>query len=160
MRGRSLTNNVVIATIVAILLSFAGLYFIFPPHALSVLLNGLFAGAMTAIGVTYHKLLWDAWFNSDDFNRVRQMTLTIGGQWLVISLFIIVSIYANIAYLPPTVYMATLFARWLATVIAILQVTAPDYGDGLFYGADRKFLLLGLIIGASTGVGAILIQGF
>jgi hypothetical protein len=143
----------------AILVSFAGLYFTFPPQTLSVLLNGLFAGAMTAIGVTYYKLLWDAWFNPDDFNRVRQMTLTIGGQWVVISLFITTSIYTNSGNFPVSYFVASLFARYLATVVAVFQVTAPDYGDGLFYGADRKFLWLGLIVGTLVGVGVVIYQG-
>lgn len=159
MRGKSLTNNVVIVTVLAILLSFAGLYYTFRPALLAVLLNGLFAGAMTAIGVTYYRLLWDAWFSPDDFNRVRQMTLTIGGQWIVIGLFITASIYANFADYPSTFYTATLFARWLATIIAVFQVTAPDYGDGLFYGADRKFLGLGLTVGVLVGAGIVLLQG-
>lgn len=158
MRGKSLTNNMVIATITAILLSFAGLYYLFSSALLGSLLNGLYVGSMTAIGVTYYKLLWDAWFNPDDFNRVRQMTLTIGGQWIVISLFILTSAYLNFAELPTSFYISTLFARYLATVVAVFQVTAPDYGDGLFYGADRKFLGLGLIAGAITGVAVVLLQ--
>lgn len=159
MRGPSLTNSRVIFVILAIVASFVGLYYIFPPSMLSVILNGLFAGVMMAIGVTYYKLLWDAWFSPDDFNRVRQMTLTIGGQWVVISLFIVTSIYANSGNFPATYFAASLFARYLATVVAIFQVTAPDYGDGLFYGADRKFLGIGLLLGVIMGVGVVFAQG-
>lgn len=159
MQGRSLTNNTVISIALAVMISFAGLYFTFDPATLNVLLNGLFAGAMTAIGVTYYKLLWDAWFSPDDFNRVRQMTLTIGGQWLVISLFIWTSIYVNSGNYPTTFVISSLFARYLATIVAVFQVTAPDYGDGLFYGADRKFLGLGLLVGLLVGVGVVFYQG-
>lgn len=149
----------VISIALAIVISFTGLYLTFDPATLTILLNGLYAGAMTAIGVTYYKLLWDAWFNPNDFNRVRQMTLTIGGQWLVISLFICTSIYVNSANFPTTYIISSLFARYLATVVAIFQVTAPDYGDGLFYGADRKFLGIGLLTGLLVGVGVIAFQG-
>lgn len=159
MRGQSLTNNMVLSIVLAILVSFAGLYFTFSPVILNVLLNALFAGAMTAIGVTYYKLLWDAWFSPDDFNRVRQMTLTIGGQWVVISLFIWTSIYVNSGNYPTTFVISSLFARYLATLVAVFQVTAPDYGDGLFYGADRKFLGLGLTVGIIVGIGVVLYQG-
>lgn len=158
MKGQSLTNNKVIAVTAMILLSFAALYYAFPSDLLSAMLNGLFVGSMTAIGVTYYKLLWDAWFNPYDFNRVRQMTLTIGGQWIVISLFILTSAYINYAELPSTFFISTLFARYLATIVAIFQVTAPDYGDGLFYGADRKFLSIGLIAGAIAGLAVVLLQ--
>lgn len=159
MRGTNLTNNRVISIVAAILVSFVGLYLTFTPLYLSVLLNGLFAGAMSAIGITYYKLLWDAWLNPNDFNRVRQMTLTIGGQWVVISLFIATSIYANHGNYPATYFVVSLFARYLATVVAVFQVTAPDYGDGLFFGADRKFLATGLVIGAAIGVSVIIFQG-
>lgn len=159
MQGQRLTNKRLVLVVIAIVLSFAGLYFSFTPSTLVILLNGLFIGAMAAIGVTFHRLLWDAWANPDDFNRVRQMTLTIAGQWLVIMIWVLTSVYTNAADMPTYAFASVAFARYLATIVAIFQVTAPDYGDGLFYGADRKFLGLGLIIGTAIAMLTVFIQG-
>lgn len=159
MQSQQLTNRRVVYTLLAIVLSFIVLYFSFSPSTLISLLNGLLAGAMASIGVTYHRLLWDAWVNPNDFGRVRQMSLTIAGQWVVIILGCTTSIYIRSADMPSTAFATVSFARYLAIWMAIFQVTAPDFGQGVFFGADRKFLGLGIISGLAVAVATILAQG-
>jgi len=159
MQSQPLTNRRVLITLALIVLSFVCLYFAFTPKVLISLLNGLLAGAMVSIGVTYHRLLWDAWVNPNDYGRVRQMSLTVAGQWVVIILGCLTSIYINTAELPTNAFVTVSFARYLAIWLAIFQVTAPDFGQGVFYGTDRKFLGLGIFSGLLVAVVAILAQG-
>ena len=154
-----LTNRRVLLTLALIVLSFVCLYYLFTPNHLISLLNGLLAGAMAAIGITYHRLLWDAWVNPNDYGRVRQMSLTVAGQWVVIILGCLTSIYIRTADFPTTAFAVVSFARYLAVWMAVFQVTAPDYGQGVFYGTDRKFLGLGIVSGLIVAFAAIYAQG-
>lgn len=150
-------SRVILATF-GIVGLFAIIFNSFSPSNLIVLLNGLFVGSLVAIAVAYKELLWEALVGDGHYDRYRQMTLSIFMQWVVIGIGVGTSIFIKVTDLPTTAYTAVAFARYLATVAAVLQITSPDLGQGLWYGRDRKVLLISFGFGISVAVGVIFLQ--
>lgn len=151
-------SRVVIASIV-IIAGFIILYNIFTPANLIILLNGLFVGSLVSIAIAYHELVWMAIRGDGIYDRIRQMTLGFAVQWLVIIIGASTSIYIRMADLPTTTFTMVALSRYLAIVAAILQVTAPDFGLGLFHGRDRKVLTASVITGLIVSFAVIVAQG-
>jgi len=155
---KSLSNSRVIAGFVVAIIGFLFLYHFFRPADLIILLNSVFAGSLVAIAVAYKDLLWAAIRGEGAYDRTRQFTISVFLQWVVIAIGVSTSIYVRAADLPTTAYVAIAFARYVATIAAILQVMAPDMGYDFFYGRDRKSLTLSVTIGIIVAVVTILIQ--
>ena len=151
--------SLVVLAGLGIIAGFIVLHSLFAPGDLIILLNGLLVGSMSAIAVAYHELIWYAIKGEGVYNRVRQMTLGFALMWIVFGIGLGTSIYIRVADLPATAYTSVAFARYLAIVAAILQVTAPDFGLGLFHGRDRKVLTASIGIGLVVAVVTILLQG-
>lgn len=117
------------------------------PERVIVLLNGLFAGSMVAIVVAYHKLIWFALLGRGEYNRVRQMTLGFAVGWGAICIGVANSIMLRASGEAIPTSELTAVARYLAIIAAMLQVTAPDFGLGLFHGRDRRVLWTGATLG-------------
>lgn len=117
------------------------------PDRTIVMLNGLFAGSMVAIVVAYHRLIWFALLGRGEYDRVRQMTLGFAACWAAVCVGVANSIWlrAQGGYIPTSELTAV--ARYLAIIAAMLQVTAPDFGLGLFHGRDRRVLWTGATLG-------------
>jgi hypothetical protein len=147
-------------TVLAFTFVFALLVFMFRPSELIMVLNGLFAGAMSAVVVAYGKLVWFAILGKRPYDDVRQMTLGFACGWAAICLGVAYSIYYRVTgdVQFPSSYLVAL-SRYLAIIAACLQVTAPDFGLGIFHGRDRKVLWAGGIIGTIVATIVIMLQG-
>lgn len=137
---------------------FFGLVAYSDPESLIIVLNGIFAGCMVAIVVAYHRLIAGAALGIGEYDRVRQMTMGFAVIWIAICLSSMTSIYARSEGTPLTAPMSTAGVRFLFILGAIMQITAPDFGLGLFHGRDRKTLWLGFVLGLITAIGTIYFQ--
>lgn len=123
-----------------------------------IVMNGVFSGCMVAIVVAYHRLIVGAALGLGEYNRVRQMTMGFAVAWSGICLSTLSSIYARSEGAPLTAPVLTAAVRYLFILAAVLQITAPDFGLGLFHGRDRKTLWLGFTLGAVTALATIWFQ--
>lgn len=145
---------------VGLLSLFFGLCFFIKASTLTILLNGIFIGTLTAIFITYWSLIWDAFKGVGYYDRVRQMILGFTLCWIAVVLSVLVGINIRIqgGSINSNYFIAA--SRYAAIIAAILQVSAPDFGLGFFYGLERKALWVGALIGAIVGVVLILAQNF
>lgn len=144
-------NRVVLAIVAAAAL-FAALLVVLPLPVLIVILNGVFAGTMAAIVVAYWRLLWNAVLGIRPYDRVRQMTLGFALCWMAYVLGVMVSVYLRSAGAEINTSVLTAASRYVAIIAAMLQVSAPDFGLGLFRGRDRKVLFTSVAVGAIVAV--------
>lgn len=142
-------NRVILSTGAAVAL-FAALSAATPLPEMIILFNGIFAGTMAAIAVAYWRLLLNAVLGIRPYDRVRQMALGFALCWLAYVLGVSVSIYLRSAGADVNSSLLTAASRYVASIAAILQVTAPDFGLGLFYGRDRKMLVAGVVVGVAV----------
>lgn len=126
----------------------------FEIETLIYIMNSTFAGAMVAILVAYWRLVWNALAGVRPYDRVRQMTLGFVLCWVAYCISVFTSIYFHSADLSGanTASLWTVFNRYIAIGAAVLQVTAPDFGLGIFHGRDRKTLWTGLTLGTVFGI--------
>ncbi|MGO8269287.1 hypothetical protein ACC862_24300 [Rhizobium ruizarguesonis] len=154
----NLAINRVITGALALSALFFGLVSAVDPVTLIVFLNSLFVGAMVAIIVAFHRLIIGAAFGFVEYDRVRQMTLGFAVVWAVVALSAANSIYLRSAGYDIPANAITAAGRYLAIVAAVLQVTAPDFGYGLFFGRDRRVLWAGFGLGSMAAVLAVWLQ--
>lgn len=157
MPPRSALNNVIIHSFMAFTL-FALLAFLLPLKTLIVLLNGVFVGAAVSVLVAYRKLFWNSILGVLPYDRVRQMALGFALCWTAYVISVLASIYVRSTGGDPASLMIVAAGRYIAIIAAVLQITAPDFGLGLFHGRDRKMLFLSLGLGLFTAVVAIVVQ--
>lgn len=150
--------NRVILSIVAAAALFAALSTVMPLSEMITLFNGIFAGTVAAITVAYWRLLLNAVLGIRPYDRVRQMTLGFALCWLACILGVAISIYFRSAGVDVNSSLLTAASRYVAIIAAILQVTAPDFGRGLFHGRDRKVLATGVAVGMIVAVFMIFAQ--
>jgi hypothetical protein len=154
----SLLINRVTVGVLALATLFFGLVSYADLEVLIIVLNSVFAGSMVAIAVAYHQLIIGAALGVGEYNRVRQMTIGFAVMWMVICLSSAGSIYARYKGAELTAPLLTATIRYLAIIGAVLQITAPDFGLGLFHGRDRKMLWTGFLLGTLTAVLTIWFQ--
>lgn len=150
--------NRVILGAVAALIGFWVLAATVAPAFLIVMLNGVYFGTVAAIIVAYGRLLLNAVGGVRPYDRVRQMTLGFFLMHVAYGITVIVSFYLRASGMDVTSTIGTAGSRYCAILAAILQVTAPDFGLGLFHGRDRKVLLTGVSIGLIVAVVMTLAQ--
>ena len=153
----SIMNRVVIASAVAAVAFFA-LYYSLPTEHMVILMNGLFAGSIAGIIVAYWRLLLNAVMGVKPYDRVQQMTLGFAGAWLALCLLIWSSVWLVSTGSAANTTFFGLAGRFTAIIAAVLQVTAPDFGLGLFHGRDRKVLTASLSVGFLVALAVILLQ--
>lgn len=154
----SLITNRVATGVLALAALYFGLVAYTDPERLIIILNGLFVGSMVAIAVAYHKLILGAALGLGEYTRVRQMTMGFAITWIAICLSATSSIYARSEGAPLTAPALTAAVRYLCIIAAVLQITAPDFGLGLFHGRDRKVLWTGFGLGIIAALAAIMFQ--
>ena len=150
-------NRVIMATILAIAL-FVALSATTPLSEMIILFNGIFAGTMAAVTVAYWRLLLNAVIGIRPYDRVRQMTLGFALCWLAYVLGAAASIYFRSSGIDVNSSPLTAASRYVAIIAAVLQVTAPDFGLGLFHGRDRKVLVTGVTVGMIVAVFVVFAQ--
>jgi hypothetical protein len=144
--------------ILALATVFFGLVTYVPPMTLIILLNGLFIGAVASVFVAYHELILGSIFGVEKYNRVQQMTVSFFVMWSVLAFSACLSAYNRSIDWPLAVPTGTVALRYLSIIAAILQVTAPDFGLGLFHGRDRKMLWVASLTGIIVAIAAIFFQ--
>lgn len=149
-----ITNRVLVGSAGFLLVLWAMLHAV-SPERLLILMNGALAGCGAAIMVAYGPLLWNALWGVRPYDRVRQMTLGFFLCWASLGTSLIASIYVRAADLPVPTLTIVCVGRALAIIAAVLQVTAPDFGLGIFHGRDRKVLSAGIVIGVIVAVLAV-----
>lgn len=155
---RSLARNTVLLSALALTALFLFLLRIFDRGNLIILLNGLFVGSIVSVVIAYKELIWQAVVGVGIYDRIRQMTLSFFLQWCVIIIGALTSIYIRALDLPSPVFTSVALMRYLSVIAALLQVTAPDFGLGLFHGRDRKVLSVSLSVGFIVAIIFVLIQ--
>lgn len=150
-------NRVIMASLAA-LAFFVVLVVSVRMENLIIALNGIFAGTMAAIAVAYWRLLWNAVLGIRPYDRVRQMTLGFALCWFAYLLGVAISICFRTAGYDVNTSLLTAASRYVAIIAAILQVTAPDFGLGLFHGRERKTMWTGIIFGLVVALFMILSQ--
>lgn len=138
---------------------FLALCLLLSASTLTILLNGVFVGTLVGIFITYWALIWNAIRGVDHYDRVRQMILGFALCWIAVVLSVLVGINIRINGDPINSNYLIAASRYAAIIAAILQVSAPDFGYGWFYGRERKTLWAGAVIGSVVGLALILAQG-
>lgn len=126
---------------------------------LIVVENSLFIGTSVTLAIAYWRLFWDAVVDPNPFNRARQMTWAFFIAYIALLCGASGSIQAMASGEPTTTTFTISVGRYLAIVAGIGQVTAPDFGHGIFYGLDRKVLTGAILIGVVVSVILIWLQG-
>lgn len=144
-----LTNNRIVLWLIGLVALFYALQAIFVLDTLIYLLNSLFAGAMLAVVVAFGPLLLNAIKGVRPYDRVRQMTIGFFLAWVAFTISVSTSIYVRSADLAVTSSIMTALSRYVAVFGAVLQITAPDFGLGIFHGRERKTLWTALTAGGA-----------
>ena len=140
------------------LLGFILLSITVPLDHLIMLLNAVLSGTLMAIVVAYGPLLWNSLLGLKTYDRVRQMTFGFALCWMAYAIHTGFSIYLRSSGFEVNSSYLTAAGRYIAIIAAMLQVTAPDFGLGLFHGRSRNTLLTGVFAGAMTATIVMLFQ--
>ena len=130
----------------------------FPLNTLIVILNGILTGCGFAVAIIFWRLIVDAIQGVRPYSDVRQMAISIVILWVVVGLSVTASIQLRSSGIETTPLVTTALARYGAIVAAVLQVTVPDYGLGVFYGRERKLLWGAMLTGVLAAALAIGMQ--
>lgn len=142
------------------LLVFFVLIQIFELNALIVFLNGGFGGAVAAVLVAFGPLIYNTIRNKEPYNRAREMALGWFGLWIAYVLVVYVSTESrSFGNIPKDPSYLTALSRWIAIYSAGLQVSAPDFGLGLFHGRERKVFYGALVVGLTVAAVLWYVQG-
>lgn len=160
-RARSVLSSYVAIVGLFLLCGLLGLYFAVPPVHLVVILNSVLIGMLVSVAVAYSRLIVDALAGRGEWDRVRQMAIGIAILWMAYTLSTVNSVFvrAGLSYSMGDPSFITIASRYGAIVAAVLQITAPDLGNPLFYGRDRKLLIVSAALGTATAAAVILLQG-
>lgn len=150
-------NRVIVGTLLLTVIFFGAILSL-PVDDVIIILNGLFFGTAAAILVAYGQLLWNAVLGVRPYDRVRQMTLGFFLCWVAYGLVVASSFYFRASGVDVNSSYLTAASRYAAVVAAVLQVTAPDFGLGIFHGRDRKVLYTGVGVGLAVAVLSIYAQ--
>lgn len=126
---------------------------------LILLENSLFIGTSVTLAIAYWRLFLDAIVDPNPFNRARWMTWAFFIAYLALLCGASGSIQAMATDEPTTTTFTIAVGRYLAIVAGIGQVTAPDFGRGIFFGIDRKVLTGAILLGIVVSVVLIWVQG-
>lgn len=156
---KNLVSNRVTLGLITLVLFYVIMLSIFETSKMIIVLNGVIFGCFVAILNAYSKLFWMAVTGGGrPYDQIRQMTLSIILQWVFIFGSIWTSFYSRSMGYDIPANPVSVFIRLVGILAAVLQVTAPDFGLGLFHGRDRKVLWTGIIAGTIAAFAAIYIQ--
>lgn len=154
-------NNPIAVIFAAAVVGYIVLRYFLSPLDFLILLNGLFAGSVVGVLITYGQLVWQTIIDRRAYNRARHMTLGFALAWIAISLAVAASIYAISRGIDnPSINELTLIARWVYIVAAYLQITAPDFGVNMLDHRNRRLLLVTLMAGLLVAAVVIWMQQY
>lgn len=152
------TSNVVLYALISAVVLFGLLAWV-DLYDLITILNGVFIGTMLSITVAYGPLFWRALIGDKSvFPDARQLIVGYFGAWLAYGLVVYGSTHTHVSDLPTTPLVETAVSRYIAIISAVVQITASDYGKGVFYGRDRKVLWWAIGAGLFAGLVVIILQ--
>lgn len=154
----NIVKNRVVVWIVAAAAIYAILFWTVPPAPLIIIFNGIFVGVMVSLSIAYFNLIKYSILNTYDFDRSNQFALGVAIAWLVIVIGIFNSVYVRSSESSVAGSDLTALIRYLAIFAAVVQVTALDFGQNIFYGRDRRLLLIGGIAGLIVAILVIYFQ--
>lgn len=140
----NLTSNRVFAWIIFAIGLFVMLRVSMPAELLAIILNGTLWGVGVALVIAYSPLIWQSVFGyNHNFDRANQYALGDAVLWLSVFIGLTSSVYLrSVGEAPSITTDFVIIQRYLAIFAAIIQITAPDFGKSIFYGQDRRILLL------------------
>lgn len=121
-------------------------------ETLIMTMNALFVGVMFSITVTYGRVIIPAIVGRAQYDDVRQLAIGLMLCFAAYGLSVYNSIYIRASDMAVPALFATALQRWIFINGAVIQITAPDLGHGVFYGPDRKWLAFGLAAGACVAM--------
>lgn len=138
--------------------------FLITPYWLYIpLLNSVYIACSIAVFVSWLPTLWHAIFHDQSYNRARHYLIGVLFAWVALTIFIVNSIFIW-STLPatsiPNQNFLAVTARFFGIAGAIFQITAPDLGQDVLYGRDRRFLWLGVACGLVAGVWSAYLQNY
>lgn len=153
-----LTSNPVLYAII-LFLFFMIVQTLFDLDNLIAGFNGVFIGTMLSVTVAYGPLFWKAMVGDQSVHPdARQLAIGYFMAWAAYGMVVVASAYIRMADLSPTPLLLTAISRYIAIAAAITQITAADYGKGLFYGRDRKVLWYAGGVGLVAAVAVTIAQ--
>ena len=129
---------------------FFGLAVIIPTPTFIIVLNGAYIGTMFAITIAYGELMTQSIFGYGDrrkYDDIRQMVIGLFLTWLAYGMSVSSSVYLRAADQSGQALVFTAAGRYVAIIGAIMQITAPNLGEPVFSGRDRKLLWAGVAAG-------------
>lgn len=126
--------------------------------AVIILFNGAFIGAGITFMIAFYRLFLDAIVGNGEYDRVRQMAVSMIVIWAAVSCLIIASITVRIQGAPVNLVEWSAAGRYLAVMGGIAQVTSPDVGEPLFQSRDHKLLIFAVIVGTLVAVALMVLQ--
>lgn len=125
-----------------------------------LILNSLYLGCIVSTIFIYGYFFFHTLFNLGTYSRERQFTISVGLQHLA---YILIVTYSATYRRPEgsesvPVDWQILLSRYVIIIATTLQVFSPDMGQSLFYGVNRKVLLVSMAIGFVIAVFVMLIQ--
>lgn len=156
----NLTSNRVFAWIIFAIVFYAILRVSIPLPTLASILNGVLWGMGVALVIAYFQLIKHSIFGyGNSFDRANQYALGDAVLWLSVFIGLSSSIYLRINDDAPSSVAAYVVAqRYLAIFAAIIQITAPDFGKSIFYGRDRRLMIVAGVVGLTVALILIWLQ--
>ena len=139
---------------------FFGIYQIFDKTRLIVVMNAFVFGTIISLVYIYYDYVKHIIKDDAAWDRARQFTISTCVCWLGIAVVILASVlrHSGSEYnISSTNFLDYLF-RYLVIISATMQVFAPGYGNGLFYGTDRKTLIWGSVWGLGISLFLVAMQ--
>lgn len=143
-----LWNNYLWTAILILTLLFLACLFNLKPFVFLTILNSLFLGAITAQGFVFGQYFIYTVVRRDEYSGPRQWILSAGLDKLAYLLVVTYSLtHRSSASIEVPIDWQLLLSRYVIILSSVMQVFAPDFGENFFYGANRKFMIIGLIAG-------------
>lgn len=158
--NRDMRNRLIVPYTLLSVAAFLVLSWRLPPDKLIVTMNSLFIGSMVAITVAYGRIIINSVRGRMSYPDVQQLVIGILMSAGAYGITVMSSVYVRANDMPATTLFITAFGRWLAINGTIIQITAPDYGEGLFFGRDRQLLWFSLATGAAFAIATFIIQDY
>lgn len=156
--------NKTFARFLAFLVGVHALFFVMKfflsADALIILLNGLFVGSLVGLIIAFAPLGWTAMRGRLRYADAGTFTLALFMLIYGIALGVSSSLWIRVSGLPVTPLTLTALARYAIIIGFTLFVYAPDFGNGLFYGRDRKEFALALAVGAVCSALVVYMQAY
>lgn len=151
-------KNVLILFVMVALFTLASVYV--NADTLIVILNGLFAGAVTSFLFVLRTLTWATFRGRIKYPDVSTFTLGLLLILFGISSGVATSIYIRASDLAVPAFTLTALARYSVICGLLTMAYAPGAGGGFFEGDDRKAVVFSVAAGVVAAIVVIYAQAY